>query len=673
MFIFTLTKIAICYKILISVIFERIVVTMGLTLTEKILKAHLVDGEFVKGQEIGIRIDQTLTQDATGTMAYLEYEAMGVPRVRTEKSVAYIDHNTLQSGFENADDHRFIGSVAKKHGIWFSRPGNGICHQVHLERFGIPGKTLIGSDSHTPTGGGIGMIAIGAGGLDVAVAMGGGAYYITYPKIVKVNLTGKLSPWVSAKDVILEVLRRMSVKGGVGKVIEYCGEGVKTLTVPERATITNMGAELGATTSIFPSDETTLAFLKAQDRADVWSELKADDDAVYDEQIDIDLSQLVPLAACPHSPDNVKSVNEIGKLKIDQVCIGSCTNSSYVDMMKVAHILKGKTVDPSVSLAIAPGSKQVLNMIAENGALADMIAAGARILESACGPCIGMGQSPNSNGVSLRTFNRNFEGRSGTKDGQIYLVSPEMAAVSALTGYLTDPRTLGDMPEFKLPEHFKINDNMVVPPADEADMDSVEVLRGPNIKPFPQTSPLDDSIDCQVSLKVGDNITTDHIMPAGAKILPLRSNIPAISQHCFTVCDEDFPRRAKNMGKSIIVGGSNYGQGSSREHAALAPLYLGIKAVLVKSFARIHRANLINAGILPLTFVNEADYDKINQGDEIVLADVRADVEADMSKLTVVNKTTGVEIPVLCELTGRTKDIILAGGLLDYTREQLSK
>lgn len=673
MFIFTLTKIAICYKILISVIFERIVVTMGLTLTEKILKAHLVDGEFVKGQEIGIRIDQTLTQDATGTMAYLEYEAMGVPRVRTEKSVAYIDHNTLQSGFENADDHRFIGSVCKKHGIYFSRPGNGICHQVHLERFGIPGKTLIGSDSHTPTGGGIGMIAIGAGGLDVAVAMGGGAYYITYPKIVKVNLTGKLSPWVSAKDVILEVLRRMSVKGGVGKVIEYCGEGVKTLTVPERATITNMGAELGATTSIFPSDETTLAFLKAQDRADVWSELKADDDAVYDEQIDIDLSQLVPLAACPHSPDNVKSVNEIGKLKIDQVCIGSCTNSSYVDMMKVAHILKGKTVDPSVSLAIAPGSKQVLNMIAENGALADMIAAGARILESACGPCIGMGQSPNSKGVSLRTFNRNFEGRSGTKDGQIYLVSPEMAAVSALTGYLTDPRTLGDMPEFKLPEHFKINDNMVVPPADEADMDSVEVLRGPNIKPFPQTSPLDDSIDCQVSLKVGDNITTDHIMPAGAKILPLRSNIPAISQHCFTVCDEDFPRRAKNMGKSIIVGGSNYGQGSSREHAALAPLYLGIKAVLVKSFARIHRANLINAGILPLTFVNEADYYKINQGDEIVLADVRADVEADMSKLTVVNKTTGVEIPVLCELTGRTKDIILAGGLLDYTREQLSK
>lgn len=645
---------------------------MGMTLTEKILRNHLVDGEYVKGEEIGIRIDQTLTQDATGTMAYLEFEAIGIPRVKTERSVAYIDHNTLQSGFENADDHRFIGSVAKKHGIYFSRPGNGICHQVHLERFGVPGKTLIGSDSHTPTGGGIGMIAIGAGGQDVAVAMGGGAYYITCPKVVKVNLTGKLSPWVSAKDVILQVLRIMSVKGGVGKVIEYCGEGVKTLSVPERATITNMGAELGATTSIFPSDEITLEFLKAQDRADVWTPLAADDDAEYDEVIDINLSELVPQAACPHSPDNVKTVEEIGKLKIDQVCIGSCTNSSFVDMMKVAYILKGKTVDPSVSLAIAPGSKQVLNMIAQNGALSDMIDAGARILESACGPCIGMGQSPNSAGVSLRTFNRNFEGRSGTKDGQIYLVSPEMAAVSALTGYLTDPREyLGDMPEFKLPEHFVINDNMVVPPASEEEMDSVEVLRGPNIKPFPDTAPLDDSIECAVSLKVGDNITTDHIMPAGAKILPLRSNIPKISEHCFTVCDEDFPRRAKNMGKSIIVGGSNYGQGSSREHAALAPLYLGVKAVLVKSFARIHRANLINAGILPLTFVNEADYDKISQGDEIAIADVKASVIADKTELTVVNKTTGAEIPVLCELTGRTKDIVLAGGLLDYTRESL--
>ncbi len=647
---------------------------MGMTLTEKILRKHLVDGEYVKGEEIGIKIDQTLTQDATGTMAYLEFEAIGIPRVKTERSVAYIDHNTLQSGFENADDHRFIGSVAKKHGIYFSRPGNGICHQVHLERFGVPGKTLIGSDSHTPTGGGIGMIAIGAGGQDVAVAMGGGAYYITCPKVVKVNLTGKLSPWVSAKDVILQVLRVMSVKGGVGKVIEYCGEGVKTLSVPERATITNMGAELGATTSIFPSDEITLEFLKAQDRADVWVPLAADEDAEYDEQIDIDLSALVPQAACPHSPDNVKTVEEIGKLKIDQVCIGSCTNSSFVDMMKVAYILKGKTVDPSVSLAIAPGSKQVLNMIAQNGALSDMIDAGARILESACGPCIGMGQSPNSGGVSLRTFNRNFEGRSGTKDGQIYLVSPEMAAVSALTGYLTDPRDyLGDMPEFKLPEHFVINDNMVVPPAPVEEMDSVEVLRGPNIKPFPETSPLDESIECAVSLKVGDNITTDHIMPAGAKILPLRSNIPKISQHCFTVCDEEFPRRAKNMGKSIIVGGSNYGQGSSREHAALAPLYLGVKAVLVKSFARIHRANLINAGILPLTFVNEADYDKIGQGDEIAIENVKESVLADKSELTLVNKTTGAEIPVLCELTGRTKDIILAGGLLDYTRESLAE
>lgn len=646
---------------------------MGLTLTEKIIRAHIVDGEPVKGTEIGLRIDQTLTQDATGTMAYLEFEAMGVPRVKTERSVAYIDHNTLQSGFENADDHRFIGSVAKKHGIYFSRPGNGICHQVHLERFGIPGKTLIGSDSHTPTGGGIGMLAMGAGGLDVAVAMGGGAYYITYPKVVKVELTGKLSPWVAAKDVILEVLRRMSVKGGVGKVIEYCGEGVKTLSVPERATITNMGAELGATTSIFPSDEVTKSFLKAQKREEVWTPLSADPDAVYDEELTINLSELVPLAACPHSPDNVKSVEEIGNMKIDQVCIGSCTNSSLLDMMKVAHILKGKTVHPDVSLSIAPGSKQVLNMLAQNGALAIMIDAGARILESACGPCIGMGQSPNSKGISLRTFNRNFEGRSGTKDGQIYLVSPELAAVSAINGVLTDPRTLGEMPDFKLPEEFIINDNMVAPPVAEADMDSVEILRGPNIKPFPKTAPLQENISCGCSLKVGDNITTDHIMPAGAKILPLRSNIPAISNYCFTVCDEKFPERAKEMGESIIVGGANYGQGSSREHAALAPLYLGVKAVLVKSFARIHRANLINAGILPLTFVNEADYDSISEGDKLEITGVREAVINGETTLTVVNKTNGKEIPVLCELTGRTKDIMLAGGLLDYTRENLSK
>lgn len=644
---------------------------MGLTLTEKILKAHIVDGELIKGTEIGLRIDQTLTQDATGTMAYLEYEAMGVPRVKTELSVAYIDHNTLQNGFENADDHRFIGSVTKKHGIRFSRPGNGICHQVHLERFGIPGKTLIGSDSHTPTGGGIGMLAMGAGGLDVAVAMGGGAYYITCPKVVRVNLTGKLSPWVAAKDVILEVLRRMSVKGGVGKVIEYCGEGVKTLSVPERATITNMGAELGATTSIFPSDEVTREFLTAQGRGEVWTPLAADPDAVYDEELTIDLSQLVPMAACPHSPDNVKTVAEIGPMKIDQVCIGSCTNSSLLDMLKVAYILKGKTVHPDVSLSIAPGSKQVLQMLAQNGALADMIAAGARILESACGPCIGMGQSPNSHGISLRTFNRNFEGRSGTRDGQIYLVSPELAAASALTGVLTDPRTLGEMPDFQLPKTFTVNDNMIELPASESEMDKVEILRGPNIKPFPQTSPLADSIDVPCSLKVGDNITTDHIMPAGAKILPLRSNIPAISEHCFTVCDPAFPTRAKELGKSIIVGGANYGQGSSREHAALAPLYLGVKAVLVKSFARIHRANLINAGILPLTFANEADYDKIDQGDELELANVRKAIEAGESQLTLRDKTKGIDIPVLCELSGRTKDIVLAGGLLDYTREAL--
>lgn len=642
-------------------------ITVGMTLAQKILKDHLVSGEMVPGSEIGIKIDQTLTQDATGTMAYLEFEAMGVPRVKTERSVAYIDHNTLQSGFENADDHRFIGSVCKKHGIYFSRPGNGICHQVHLERFGIPGKTLIGSDSHTPTGGGIGMIAIGAGGMDVAVAMGGGTYYITCPKIVKVELTGKLQPWVAAKDVILEVLRRLSVKGGVGKIIEYCGEGVKTLSVPERATITNMGAELGATTSIFPSDETTRIFLKAQGREEDYCPLSADEDAVYDEIVEINLSELVPLAACPHSPDNVKSVEEIGNLKIDQVCIGSCTNSSLLDMLKVAHILKGKTVHPDVSLSIAPGSKQVLNMLAENGALAILIDAGARILESACGPCIGMGQSPNSKGISLRTFNRNFEGRSGTKDGQIYLVSPEMAAVSALTGVLTDPRTIGDMPEFILPERFTINDNMIVPPVAEEEMDSVEVLRGPNIQPFPVSGPLDDTIDAKCSLKVGDNITTDHIMPAGAKILPLRSNIPKISEYCFAVCDEKFHDRALELKKSIVVGGSNYGQGSSREHAALAPLYLGVKAVLVKSFARIHMANLINAGIIPMTFVDEKDYDRIDQMDELKIENVVQQIKAGTT-LQMTNVTKGFDFDVKVELSERQKEMLIAGGLLNYTR-----
>ena len=641
---------------------------MGSTLTEKILKAHLVDGEYVKGQEIGIRIDQTLTQDATGTMAYLEFEAIGVPRVKTEKSVAYIDHNTLQTGFENADDHRFIQSVCKKHGIYFSRPGNGICHQVHLERFGKPGKTLIGSDSHTPTGGGIGMLAIGAGGLDVAVAMGGGAYYISMPKMVRVNLTGKLQAWVSAKDIILEVLRIMTVKGGVGKIIEYGGDGVKTLTVPERATITNMGAELGATTSVFPSDEITKAFMAAQGREEDWIELSPDADAVYDEVINIDLSKLVPMAACPHSPDNVKTIEEIGPQQIDQVCIGSCTNSSYLDLMRVAAILKGKTVAPNVSLAIAPGSKQVYNMLAKNGALADIIEAGARILECACGPCIGMGQSPNSKGISLRTFNRNFEGRSGTRDGQIYLVSPETAAASALTGVFTDPRTLGDAVNIPLPEKFDFNDNMVIAPAPVEEMDSVEVLRGPNIKPYPATAPLQENINVPCSLKVGDNITTDHIMPAGAKILPLRSNIPAISEHCFTVCDKDFPTRAKQLGSSIIVGGINYGQGSSREHAALAPLYLGVKAVVVKSFARIHRANLINAGILPLTFVNESDYDNINEGDSLSIPNVRQLIADGKDDLVIINNSNGKEIPVKCELSGRTRDIILAGGLLDYTK-----
>lgn len=641
---------------------------MGYTIAQKIIKNHLLSGEMVTGTDIGLRIDQTLTQDATGTMAYLEFEAMGVPRVKTEKSVAYIDHNTLQTGFENADDHRFIQTVCKKHGIYFSRPGNGICHQVHLERFGKPGKTLIGSDSHTPTGGGIGMLAMGAGGLDVAVAMGGGAYYITMPKMVRVNLTGKLRPWVSAKDVILEVLRIMSVKGGVGKIIEYGGEGVKTLTVPERATITNMGAELGATTSIFPSDEITREFLKAQGREEDYTELSSDPDAVYDEVIDIDLSALKPMAACPHSPDNVKTIEELAGGKIDQVCIGSCTNSSYLDLMRVAAILKGKTVHPDVSLAIAPGSKQVYNMLALNDALGDLIAAGARILECACGPCIGMGQSPNSKGISLRTFNRNFEGRSGTADGQIYLVSPETAAASAITGVFTDPTTLGEEVKIELPEKFLINDNMVTPPAAEEDMDKVEVLRGPNIKPFPTTKPMEDTIKASCALKVGDNITTDHIMPAGAKILPLRSNIPAISNYCFTVCDKDFPERAKMLGSSVIVGGANYGQGSSREHAALAPLYLGVKAVLVKSFARIHRSNLINAGILPLTFVNESDYDKISLGDELVLPDVKK-IILEGGGVVVENVTTGEKIMAKCELTGRTRDIILAGGLLNYTKE----
>ncbi len=641
---------------------------MGLTLAQKLIQSHLVEGEMIPGTEIGLKIDQTLTQDATGTMAYLEFEAMGVDRVKTERSVAYIDHNTLQTGFENADDHRFIQTVTKKHGIYFSRPGNGICHQVHLERFGIPGKTLIGSDSHTPTGGGIGMLAMGAGGLDVAVAMGGGTYYIPMPKMTRINLTGKLQPWVSAKDVILEVLRRMTVKGGVGKIIEYGGEGVKTLSVPERATITNMGAELGATTSIFPSDEITRAFLKAQGREDDWTEIQPDADAEYDEVIDINLSELEPLAAMPHMPDRVKKVKEIGKIKIDQVAIGSCTNSSYTDMMKVAAILKGKTVCPSVSLCIAPGSKQVLNMLALNGGLSDMISAGARILESACGPCIGMGQSPNSAGISLRTFNRNFEGRSGTKDAGIYLVSPEVAAASALTGYLTDPRELGEAPHIVMPERFIVNDNMIEPPATPEEAKDVEVLRGPNIKPFPKTQPLPEEITAKAVLKVGDNITTDHIMPAGAKILPYRSNIPYLSKFCFAVCDETFSERCKAEGKGFVIGGSNYGQGSSREHAALVPLYLGVKAVITKSFARIHVANLINAGILPFTFADEADYDKIDQMDELSLPNIREKI-ANGETVTLKNLTKDEEYALEANFSQRQKDILLAGGLLDYTRE----
>ena len=643
---------------------------MGLTLCEKIIKSHLVDGEYAPGNEVGIRIDQTLTQDATGTMAYLELEAMDIDKVKTELSVAYIDHNTLQTGFENADDHKFIQSVCKKRGVRYSRPGNGICHQVHLERFGIPGKTLIGSDSHTPTGGGLGMLAMGAGGLDVAVAMGGGAYYITVPEVVKVNLTGKLSPYVAAKDIILEVLRILSVKGGVGRVIEYGGEGVKTLTVPERATITNMGAELGATTSIFPSDEITYEFMKAQSREKDWVELLPDEDAEYSKVIDIDLCSLKPLAAMPHMPDNVKSVEEIGTIKVDQVLIGSCTNSSLLDMMKVAKILKGKKVHPGVSLGIAPGSKQVLNMLALNGALADMIDAGARILESACGPCIGMGQSPCSSGVSLRTFNRNFEGRSGTADGKVYLVSPETAAISAITGVLTDPTTCKDDISVTLPKSFIINDNMIEMPAETAEeAAAVEVYYGPNIKPFPKTTPLADSIDAKAVLKVGDNITTDHIMPAGAKILPYRSNIPHLSQFCFRQCDENFAEHCKEAGSCIIIGGNNYGQGSSREHAALVPLYLGVKAVITKSFARIHKANLVNASILPLNFVNADDYDKISVNDELSLPAIKEELKAG-KEITLKNITKNEEYKLICDVSERPIDILTAGGLLDYTKEE---
>ena len=642
-------------------------IKMGYTIAQKIIKNHLISGDMTVGSEVALRIDQTLTQDATGTMAYLEFETMGLDRVKTEKSVAYIDHNTLQSGFENADDHRYIQSVAKKHGIYFSRPGNGICHQVHLERFGKPGKTLIGSDSHTPTGGGIGMLAMGAGGLDVAVAMGGGAYYITMPKMYKVNLTGKLNPFVTAKDVSLEILRILSVKGGVGAIIEWGGEGIKTLSVPERATITNMGTELGATTSIFPSDEITKAFLEAEGRGEDYVELKSDEDAVYDKVIDINLSELKPLIACPHSPDNIVTVESLKGTKVDQVCIGSCTNSSLHDMLKVAALLKGKVIDPMVSLSISPGSKQVLKMLADCGALTDILASGARLLECACGPCIGMGFSPNSAGVSLRTFNRNFLGRSGTADAGVYLVSPETAVAAALTGEITDPRLLGEMPEINMPQKFLIDDSAVIEPASPDEAESLEVLRGPNIKPFPKSTPQADTLSAELALKVGDNITTDHIMPAGAKILPYRSNIPHLSQFCFGVCDTSFPERAKALGQSIIVGGSNYGQGSSREHAALVPMYLGVRCVITKSFARIHVANLINAGIMPLTFKNADDYEKLNQGDKLTLTNVFEGM--DKGEIILKNETTNEEFVLSCDFTERQKAILKAGGLLAYTKE----
>jgi len=618
------------------------------------------------GCEIGLKIDRTLTQDATGTMAYLQFEAMGIDRVKTELSVAYIDHNTLQSGFENADDHRYIQTVAKKHGIFFSRPGNGICHQVNLERFDVPGKTLIGSDSHTPTAGGLGMLAFGAGGLDVAVAMGGGAYYITMPKMLGVKLVGSLAPNVSAKDVILEVLRKLTVKGGVGYIVEYFGDGVKSLSVPQRATITNMGAELGATTSIFPADDVTRAFLAAQGRENDFVPLFPDSDAVYDKTIQIDLSSLKPLAACPHSPDNVKAISELAGMKISQVCVGSCTNSSLSDMLTVAAMLKGKTVHPDVSLSISPGSKQVYEMMARCGALADIISAGARVLECACGPCIGMGFSPKSAGISLRTFNRNFEGRSGTKDANVYLVSPETAIASALTGVFTDPTTL-PKPKIKAPRSFRINDNLIDAPASVEEAKDVVVERGPNIKPIPSGSVPAKDLSCKLVLKVGDNITTDHIMPAGAKILPYRSNVPKLSEFCFTVCDPDFPERAKATGGGIIIGGQNYGQGSSREHAALVPLYLGIKCVVAKSFARIHAANLINFGILPLTFENESDYDKFTEGDELEI-DGLYDAVKSAHKLTLTDKTNGAAATLNLTLTERQRNIILAGGLLAYTK-----
>ena len=641
-----------------------------MNLTYKLLADHLVSGELVAGREIAVRIDQTLTQDSTGTMAYLQFEAMGIQRVRTEKSVAYIDHNTLQTGFENADDHQYIQSVAKKHGIYCSKPGNGICHQVHLERFGVPGKTLLGSDSHTPTGGGIGMLAIGAGGLDVAVAMGGGEYYLTCPQVVNVRLTGKLGYGVAAKDIILELLRRLTVKGGVGKVMEYTGPGVAALSVPERATIANMGAELGATTSIFPSDGVTQGFLAAQGRAGDFRPLCADGDAAYDETVEMDLSVLKPMVARPHMPDNVVTVEAAGPIKVDQVCIGSCTNSSYLDMMRVAAILRGKTVHPDVSLVIAPGSKQVLTMLAKNGALADMIAAGARIAESACGYCIGMGQSPKTNAVSVRTSNRNFYARSGTKSAGIYLTSVETAAATALTGVLTDPRTLSTDLRVQTPDSFLVNDNLVIPPVEPGLEDTVQVIRGPNIQPFPISQALAPTLTGKVLLKMEDNITTDHIMPSNAKLLPYRSNIPYLSDYCLSPVDEAFPARAKAAGGGFLAAGQNYGQGSSREHAALVPLYLKIRGVVALSFARIHMANLINNGILPLIFQDPADYQRLRQGDELTLPNVREQIAGEQGVMTMRNETQGYSFQVSLPISRRQAGILLAGGLLNDTREK---
>lgn len=655
------------YTLYIPAIHYR-VIKMGKNIVEKILEAHIVDGKLEPGTEIGIRIDQTLTQDATGTMAYLQFEAVGINRVKTELSVSYVDHNTVQVGFENADDHKYLQTVASKYGIYYSRAGNGICHQVHLERFSKPGKTLLGSDSHTPTCGGAGMLAIGAGGLDVAVAMGGGAFYLTCPKVIKINLTGKLQPWVSAKDVILKVLEILTTKGNVGYVIEYGGDGIKTLSVPERATITNMGAELGVTTSIFPSDEITRAFLRAQGREQDWIELKADEGAEYDKIIDINLSEIVPLFACPHSPDNIKTVKELEGTKVDQVMIGSCTNSSFKDLITVATILKGRKVHPDVSFGVAPGSRQVLQMITKNGALSDLISSGARILESACGFCIGNSMSPGTNAVSIRTINRNFEGRSGTKSAQVYLASPETAVAAVITGVMTDPRELGiEYPKVEMPEQFYIDDSMILPPSDNPD--AIKIYRGPNIGEPPKNEPMPEFIKGEVMIKVGDKITTDHIMPAGPR-LKYRSNVPKYAEFVFENVDSTFSRRCKeNRDKrvhNIIVGGLSYGQGSSREHAALCPMYLGVKAVIAKSLERIHTANLINFGILPLTFVNESDYDEIEKGDALEIPDARKSIE-EGREMIVKNLTKGKEFKVTHSLSERQQKIILAGGLLNYT------